>query len=193
MIEGDQAQRDPPNGFTDEQVRLLSAKLDRSNVKTREGPGGRPLSYIEAWHAIDEANRIFGFDGWTRSVETEIACEMGSDSGYLVTYRAKCTITVMAGDTWVSRDGHGVCHGKSKYVDKKGEAHESAIKEAESDAMKRALMTFGYPFGLALYDKEQTNVEGEAPPQGGGSSKGGGYNSGFLRTTNRFWYNIPVS
>jgi hypothetical protein len=41
-----------------------------------------------------------------------------------------------------------------------GEAHESAIKEAETDAMKRALSTFGNPFGLALYDKEQQNVRG---------------------------------
>src|SRR5262249_13193550 len=32
------------------------------------------------------------------------------------------------------------------------------VKEAETDAMKRALMTFGNPFGLALYDKDQTNV-----------------------------------
>ena len=37
-------------------------------------------------------------------------------------------------------------------------SHESAIKEAETDAMKRALMTFGNQFGLALYDKDQKNV-----------------------------------
>ncbi len=40
-----------------------------------------------------------------------------------------------------------------------GEAYESAIKEAETDAMKRAFMTFGNPFGLALYDKAQENVD----------------------------------
>ena len=39
-----------------------------------------------------------------------------------------------------------------------GQAHESALKEAETDAMKRALMTFGNPFGLALYDKAQRQV-----------------------------------
>ena len=44
-------------------------------------------------------------------------------------------------------------------------AHESAVKEAESDAMKRALMTFGNHFGLALYDKEQSNVEHKPDPQ----------------------------
>jgi DNA repair and recombination protein RAD52 len=37
------------------------------------------------------------------------------------------------------------------------------VKEAETDARKRALMTFGNQFGLALYDKDQTNVEGSAP------------------------------
>jgi hypothetical protein len=47
-----------------------------------------------------------------------------------------------------------------------GQAHESALKEAETDAMKRALMTFGNPFGLALYDKKQREVTGE-PPGGG--------------------------
>ncbi len=46
-----------------------------------------------------------------------------------------------------------------------GEAHESAIKEAETDAMKRALSTFGNPFGLALYDKEQQNVRGRRKRQ----------------------------
>jgi Rad52/22 family double-strand break repair protein len=31
-------------------------------------------------------------------------------------------------------------------------------KAAETDATKRALATFGNPFGLALYDKEQAGV-----------------------------------
>jgi len=43
-----------------------------------------------------------------------------------------------------------------------GQAHESALKEAETDAMKRALMTFGNPFGLALYDKRQREVTSSA-------------------------------
>lgn len=31
--------------------------------------------------------------------------------------------------------------------------------------MKRALMTFGNPFGLALYDKTQANVADPPPPE----------------------------
>jgi hypothetical protein len=43
-----------------------------------------------------------------------------------------------------------------------GEAHENALKEAETDATKRALTTFGNLFGLALYDKAQAGVRGRA-------------------------------
>jgi len=32
------------------------------------------------------------------------------------------------------------------------------LKGAETDATKRALATFGNPFGLALYDREQAGV-----------------------------------
>ena len=37
-------------------------------------------------------------------------------------------------------------------------AHDIALKAAETDATKRALATFGNPFGLALYDKNQAGV-----------------------------------
>jgi len=43
-----------------------------------------------------------------------------------------------------------------------------AVKAAETDATKRALATFGNPFGLALYDRDQANVtkprEKASPP-----------------------------
>ena len=39
-----------------------------------------------------------------------------------------------------------------------GKAHELALKGAETDGTKRALATFGNPFGLALYDPEQAGV-----------------------------------
>lgn len=140
-----------------EQKKLLAAPLNRAHVKSRN-QGGRGVSYIEGWRAIDEANRIFGFDGWTRET-IEIKCvsererEIGAQKkpGWGVSYTAKVRI-VGAG---VVREGVGAGHGID--VDC-GQAHESAIKESETDAMKRALMTFGNPFGLALYDKEQANV-----------------------------------
>jgi DNA recombination protein Rad52 len=145
--------------FSPEQVAALSAPLDRANVHTRE-QSGQTLSYIEGWVAIAEANRIFGFDGWQRQVvdlkcvsERERTIGRQQKPGWGVTYTATVRITVGP----LVREGTGAGHGIDVDL---GQAHESAIKEAETDAMKRALMTFGNPFGLALYDKQQRNVTG---------------------------------
>jgi DNA repair and recombination protein RAD52 len=141
----------------------LRKPLLRENVMTRVASGSK-LSYIEGWHAIDEANRIFGFFGWTRQTDCKMVQEsetkMGAAQkpGYRVGYTAKVTIYVHG----VSRDGVGFGQGIDADL---GKAHESAIKEAETDATKRALMTFGYRFGLALYDKEQENVEEVSVPK----------------------------
>jgi DNA repair and recombination protein RAD52 len=154
--------------FTDAQKTQLTAPLNRGNVKSRK-QGGRGVSYIEGWKAIEEANRIFGFDSWTReTTELRLVSEreraIGADKkpGWGVSYVAKVRVVVFATDTLVIREGVGAGHGID--VDC-GQAHESAIKEAETDAMKRALMTFGNPFGLALYDKEQANVADEETPK----------------------------
>lgn len=150
--------------FTAEQIKELSAKLDKANVKERT-QAGFTLSYVEAWHVIAEANRIFGFDGWTR--ETVDLIQLGEprlvDGKYRVGYRAKVRVIVDG----VVREGCGFGSGIDRDPD---QAHESALKEAESDAMKRALMTFGNPFGLALYDKKKADVEDNsaakpAPPK----------------------------
>lgn len=149
--------------FTQEQIDALSAKLDKGAVKERT-QAGRKLSYIEGWHAIAEANRIFGFDAWTReTLELRMVAErerqVGQGQGFGVTYIAKVRVIVDG----VAREGMGAGHGIDRDL---GLAHESAVKEAETDAMKRALMTFGNPFGLALYDKTQENVETHSAPSG---------------------------
>lgn len=150
--------------FTDEQKKLLQADLLRSNVKTRD-QSGMKLSYIEGWHAIAEANRIFGFDGWSsETVETKCVHEgprkVAQGDGFGVAYVCRVRIT-LGGVSGVVREGTGTGHGTSRSL---GDAHESAIKEAETDARKRALMTFGNQFGLALYDKSQENVEDDTRP-----------------------------
>ncbi len=153
--------------FTAETIKALSGKLDPAHVKERS-QSGRKLSYVEGWHAIAEANRIFGFDAWNReTVDIRLVQErertVGQGTGWGVTYIARVRVTVGT----VTREGIGSGHGIDRDL---GLAHESAIKEAETDAMKRALMTFGNPFGLALYDKDQSNV-GTNPPERSNAAK----------------------
>ena len=142
-------------GFADKQLKALNAKLLAKHVKTRV-EDGVTLSYVEGWHVIAEANRIFGFDGWDRQTVSAQCVWEGSFGGQRrCSYVARVRIQVRAGEEVIVREGSGSGHGSGLTP---GEAHEHALKEAETDAMKRALMTFGNQFGLALYDKEQRRV-----------------------------------
>lgn len=151
--------------FTEEQKKELAKPLDPKNV--RPPAPGKYGEYIEGWKVIEEANRIFGFDGWSReTVENVEVCryetKVGRDErdGWAVGYRAKVRVTLHGEGAPITKEGSAVGNGVSVQL---YDAIESAVKEAETDAMKRAMMTLGYPFGLALYDKSKANVQ--APEQ----------------------------
>ncbi len=153
--------------FSEPQVKALSSKLSAKYVRTRQS-AGKTLSYIEGWHSIAEANRIFGYDAWDRQTMTMKCVWEGLwRNKNACSYIARVRVRVRAGDAEVCREGCGSGHGSGATP---GEAHESAIKEAETDAMKRALTTFGNPFGLALYDKEQQNVRGRRQKRDNGAN-----------------------
>jgi DNA repair and recombination protein RAD52 len=162
----------------------MNAPLSSEHVKERKVKG-ISLSYIAGWWAIAEANRIFGYDAWDRETTMLQVVDSGestSKADYECHYIAQVRVTVRGfSRPQVSEEDDDILRALptsttvrvgtgygSGYGNTLGEAHESAIKEAETDAMKRALMTFGNPFGLALYDKDRKNVtdspeEEEAP------------------------------
>jgi DNA recombination protein Rad52 len=141
--------------FTEAQVKYLEAKLDSKHVKTRQVQEA-VLAYVEGWHVIAEANRIFGYDAWDRqTLRTQCVWSGMANRRHAVAYTAKVRIVVRAGSITITREGCGSSEAKAFAP---GEAHELAIKAAETDATKRALATFGNPFGLALYDRELAGV-----------------------------------
>ena len=151
--------------LTNTQVRQLRAKLDAKYVKSRNASGTN-LHYVEGWHVIAEANRIFGYDAWDRRTLASQCVWSGPSGAYHgAAYTAKVRVSVRAGDSTIVREGSGTGEGKALTP---GQAHELALKGAETDATKRALATFGNPFGLALYDREQVGVRktrnDKAPP-----------------------------
>jgi Rad52/22 family double-strand break repair protein len=146
-------------GFSTKQVQALRRKLDGRQIRMRE-VNGRELSYIEGWFAISEANRIFGFDGWSReTVESRCVLTRENRGTFVAVYVAKVRITVQADGTTVIREGHGSGEGRGTSP---GEVHDIALKAAETDATKRAFATFGKPFGLELYRKSR-KLESLAP------------------------------
>jgi len=141
--------------FSAKQLQALRRNLNSRHICTRT-VSDRELSYIEGWYAISEANRIFGFDAWNReTVESRCVLARENRGSFLAVYVAKVRISVQADGAMIIREGHGSGEGRGTSP---GEVHDIALKAAETDATKRALATFGKPFGLALYRREK------APP-----------------------------
>lgn len=138
----------------------LNKKLDPAAIKP--APQGKFGDYVDGYHVISEANRIFGNGGWsyeiTRLQETHRA-EVSTGRGPQVRVSYLCTVKVHVGDTFKEGSAVGMGSGKPENL---GDVIESAVKEAETDALKRALRTYGNTFGLALYDKSRENIGVEA-------------------------------
>lgn len=152
--------------FADDQIKSLQRPPQRRWIKQREIEG-RVFPYLEGWRAIAEANRIFGFAAWDReTVASDCIFARGERGGFAVVYLTRVRITVRAGAATIVREG---CGSGDAFAATMGEAHERAAKAAETDATKRALSTFGAPFGLTLYAglaAQQRGLPAEDAPQG---------------------------
>src|SRR5579864_6880908 len=112
-------------GFSTKKLRALKREVDHRKVRTRQ-IHGKELSFLEGWHVIAEANRIFGFDGWTReTVETRCILNREVRGSFQAVYAAKVRITVFANGRLVVRDGHGTGEGQGATA---GEVHDIALK-----------------------------------------------------------------
>lgn len=108
------------------------------------------MSYIEGWKALNLANEIFGFNGWSSelvNIQVDFLDSLGSGRvslGLSVVVR----ITIRDG-TYHEDFGYGFLeNAKNKAV-----AFEKCKKEAFTDGLKRCLRCFGNVLGNCLYDK----------------------------------------
>src|SRR5262245_16498955 len=110
--------------FTSKQRRSLAAKLKHQHVKTRSSQGAT-ISYLEGWHVIAEANRIFGFDCWDRKTLSPRCVWSERQAGQVATfYTTKVRITVRASGQVIMREGIGTGFGRAALPEA---AHEMAL------------------------------------------------------------------
>ena len=148
-------------GFSRKQLAALRRPVDNRVIRTREA-NGRQLSYLEGWYVISEANRIFGHDGWSReTLDTRCVLARENRGTFLAIYVARVRITVVTNGSTVIREGHGSGEGRGTSP---AEVQDIALKAAETDATKRALATFGKPFGLELYRSDRPTAAESALP-----------------------------
>ncbi|KAK9346403.1 hypothetical protein V1522DRAFT_404316 [Lipomyces starkeyi] len=139
--------------WTDAEIAVLKAKLDRQlgpeYISSRPSPGGGTAYYLEGWKAINLANEVFGFNGWSSEIKSihedyvEVKDNGKIDVGISVVVR----VTLKDG-TFHEDIGFGhVENARSKYM-----ALSKCKKEATTDATKRALRCFGNSVGNCLHD-----------------------------------------
>ena len=93
-------------------------------------------------------------DGWSRTtIDAKCVLARENRGTFLAVYIAQVRITVQANGATIIREALGTGEGRGTSP---GEVHDIALKAAETDATKRALATFGKPFGLALYGSGKT-------------------------------------
>jgi recombination DNA repair RAD52 pathway protein len=140
-------------GINKDQYEQLLKPLNPTRVAKR-AQAGRQLSYLESWDVKAHLIRIFGFGGWSWNVLTaELAFEEKNEKGqWSVGYK-------VIGRLYISQLGCDYSEAAigSSSQPQRGEAHDMAIKTAESDALKRAAINLGTQFGLSLYNDGSLN------------------------------------
>ncbi|RHZ79310.1 hypothetical protein Glove_149g40 [Diversispora epigaea] len=169
-----QMQRNPEETFwgnrsyTPEEFEILQATLDKQLgpefLSTRPGPSViRKLLYVEAWKVINIANNVFGFNGWSSSIEDITVDYVDCEAGRYSVGVSAITKIILKDGTYHTDTGYG----SADNMKIKALAFEKAKKEAVTDAIKRTLRMFGNVLGNCLYDKSyaQHIIKLKVPPK----------------------------
>jgi hypothetical protein len=148
--------------LSNEQYEQLLKPLNASRVAQRN-QAGISLSYLEAWDVKAHLIRIFGFGGWSADVlSADLAFEDREEKDgktrWSVGYKVVMRLRIHGDDPLAMCDAtYTEAAVGSSTQPQRGEAHDMAIKTAESDALKRAAINLGTQFGLSLYDNGNRN------------------------------------
>ncbi len=152
------------DGLSPAVTQALGQPLDPELASQRKGRGGRSFDYLEGHVVIAQANRIFGYGGWgyelvgdvtLRQVETVDAQtgEVKVTSGYSAPVRVTVAGALPRTDLGVHPVAEDTLDG-----------HDTAMKGAVTDGMKRAFRSFGVQFGNAFYG-DQPQVGNTSTPE----------------------------
>ena len=152
------------DGLSPAVSQALGQPIDPELVSQRKGRGGKFFDYLEGHAVIDQANRIFGYGGWgyelvgdvtLRRIETvdPQTGEVKVDQGYSAPVRVTVAGALPRTDLGV----HPV-------AEENFDGHDTAMKGAVTDGLKRAFRSFGVQFGNGFYG-DQPQAGNQPQPQ----------------------------
>ncbi|QUC16068.1 uncharacterized protein UV8b_00309 [Ustilaginoidea virens] len=142
--------------WTAKEIATIASKLDKQlgpeYISSRSGPGGSRVHYLTAEKVIGLANEVFGFNGWSSSIQN-IQVDFADENPQ--TQRVSIGLSVIVRVTL--RDGtyhEDIGYGSIENAKGKAMAFEKAKKEGTTDGLKRALRSFGNILGNCIYDAD---------------------------------------
>lgn len=139
--------------LTNEQVAQLLRPINSKRVST----DGKGFSHVEAYDIRAHLNRVFGFARWSADLLDFQEVFVAENNGkWTVCYTATVRLTVCAPDGTTLATYTEVATGEAKNQPHRGDAHDLAVKTAESQALKRCAVNLGDNFGLSLYARGST-------------------------------------
>ena len=156
----------------------LGQPLDPGLVSQRKGRAGRTYDYLEGHAVIDQANRIFGFGGWGYELAGDVTLReiehVDTKTGEVISaprfYSAPVRVAVPGA---LPRTDIGF----NAVAEDNADGHETAIKGAVTDGMKRALRSFGVQFGNGFYGDQPAEEAGGRRTTARQTGRNGGGNS----------------
>ena len=143
----------------------LGQPLDPALVSQRKGRGGKSFDYLEGHVVIDQANRIFGFGGWGYELVGDVTLRqietVDPQTGEIKTasvYSAPVRVTVAGALPRTDTGFHTV-------TEETADGHDTALKGAVTDGMKRAFRSFGVQFGNGFYGDQSQAANTPARPE----------------------------
>ncbi|CAJ2502252.1 Uu.00g096460.m01.CDS01 [Anthostomella pinea] len=142
--------------YTAVQIATLQSRLEKQlgpeYLSSRKGPGGQKVHYIAADKCIALANDVFGFNGWSSSIQN-IQVDFVDENPQTLKISLGLSVIVRV----TLRDGtyhEDIGYGHMENSPGKAGAFEKAKKEGTTDALKRTLRNFGNVLGNCIYDKD---------------------------------------
>lgn len=144
----------PAGRLTEQQLKTLLSGLHPWRV----GKNPKGFSHLEAWDVRRFLIRVFGFAGFdTELLGIDLVRELelpakGGKPRWTVVYRVHQRLTVKDIHGRPIGRYEGVATGAGQNQPSLGDAHDHAVKEADSQSLKRAAVNLGDAFGMSLYN-----------------------------------------
>lgn len=141
-----------------EQVAQLLKPIHPSRVLS----DNKGMAHVSQQDVRAHLIRVFGFGGWENEItslelvhERSVGVDEKSQGRWWVTYRCTMRLTVKDPKGNVLASYEDGATGSAQNQPSPGDAHDNALKNAVSYALKRCAVNLGDQFGLSLYNKGQ--------------------------------------